>query len=66
MAIHLGEPAVDRAVREIAAARRRLRERVKRIQDHVASFEPTGLMADKAFYDELSGDVWWSWMPRFW
>ncbi|WP_288586269.1 transcription factor [uncultured Methylobacterium sp.] len=30
--------------------------RVKPIQDYIASFPRTGLKADKAFYDELSGD----------
>ncbi len=30
--------------------------RIKPIQDYIASFPRTGLKADKAFYDELSGD----------
>ena len=34
-----------------------LRERIKPIQDRLAAFPPTGLEADKAFYDELSGDI---------
>jgi antitoxin VapB len=34
-----------------------LRERIKRIQDRIAKYPPTGLEADKAFYDELSGDI---------
>lgn len=34
-----------------------LRERIKVIQDRLAKYEPTGLVADKAFFDELSGDV---------
>ncbi len=34
-----------------------LRERIKPIQDRLAQFPPTGLEADKAFYDELSGDI---------
>jgi antitoxin VapB len=33
-----------------------LAERIKPIQDRIASYPATGLMADKAFYDELSGD----------
>jgi antitoxin VapB len=33
-----------------------LRERVKPIQDWILSHPPTGLEADKAFFDELSGD----------
>jgi antitoxin VapB len=36
---------------------RPLRERIRHIQDRVASWESTGLEADKAFYDELSGDI---------
>ena len=34
-----------------------LRERIKPIQDRLAAFPPTGLEADKAFFDELSGDI---------
>jgi antitoxin VapB len=34
-----------------------LRERIKPIQDRLARFPPTGLEADKAFFDELSGDI---------
>lgn len=34
-----------------------LRERIKHIQDRIAKYPPTGLEADKAFYDELSGDI---------
>ncbi len=33
-----------------------LRERIRPIQDRVAAWPSTGLEADKAFYDELSGD----------
>jgi antitoxin VapB len=36
---------------------RQLRERIRPIQDRVASWGSTGLEADKAFYDELSGDI---------
>jgi len=31
-------------------------ERIRVIQDEVASWPDTGLKADKAFFDELSGD----------
>ena len=34
---------------------RPLRERIRHIQDRVAARPKTGLEADKAFYDELSG-----------
>jgi antitoxin VapB len=33
-----------------------LAERIKRLQDRYASFPETGLKADKAFFDELSGE----------
>lgn len=33
-----------------------LAERIKPILDRIASYPDTGLEADKAFYDELSGD----------
>jgi antitoxin VapB len=32
-------------------------ERLKPIQDRVLAHPPTGLEADKAFFDELSGDL---------
>jgi antitoxin VapB len=32
-------------------------ERIREIQDRFFSFPPTGLEADKAFFDELSGDL---------
>ena len=34
-----------------------LLERLKPIMDRVASWPATGLEADKAFYDDLSGDM---------
>jgi antitoxin VapB len=34
-----------------------LRDRIRPIQERIASYPPTGLEADKAFYDELSGDA---------
>ncbi|CAN7605938.1 type II toxin-antitoxin system VapB family antitoxin [Phyllobacterium sp. LjRoot231] len=33
-----------------------LLERIKIIQDRLAAYPDTGFKADKAFYDELSGD----------
>jgi antitoxin VapB len=33
-----------------------LRQRIRTLQDRVLSRPPTGLDADKAFYDEISGD----------
>jgi antitoxin VapB len=39
-----------------AADTRPLRERIKDIQDRVAAYPKTGLKADKAFFDEMSGD----------
>lgn len=32
-------------------------ERVKALQDEYAKYPKTGLKADKAFYDELGGDL---------
>ena len=34
-----------------------LRERIRPLQDRVLARPATGLEADKAFYDELSGDA---------
>ena len=33
-----------------------LAERIKPLQDRIATWPSTGLEADKAFYDDLSGD----------
>ena len=47
--------AVSAALRrEIQATR--LRERIRTLQEKVLSRPPTGLQADKAFYDWLSGE----------
>jgi antitoxin VapB len=34
-----------------------LRDRLRPLQDRVLSRQATGLQADKAFYDELSGEI---------
>jgi antitoxin VapB len=34
-----------------------LSERIKRLQDRLAGYNRTGLKADKAFFDDLSGGV---------
>ncbi len=47
--------AVERALAE-EIGKPSLREKIKAIQDRVAALPDTGLQADKAFYDELSGD----------
>lgn len=51
--------AVKRAVSEKLRSREQkipLRERVRKIQDEIARYPDTGVKADKAFYDELSGN----------
>lgn len=53
------EEAIRRAV---ASGLRRedetasFRERIRLIQEHIASYPPAGLEAGKAFYDDISGD----------
>jgi antitoxin VapB len=34
-----------------------LAARLRNIQDQIAAYKPTGQKADKAFFDELSGDL---------
>jgi antitoxin VapB len=41
---------------EVQADQRPLRERIRDIQERVAAHGKTGLKADKAFFDWLSGD----------
>jgi antitoxin VapB len=51
--------AVKIAVREKLEARKNavpLEERVRAIQEEVARYPRTGLKADKAFFDSLSGE----------
>ena len=48
--------AVDAELRRETAAKSPLRDRIRAIQDEVQSWPNTGLKADKAFFDELSGD----------
>ena len=48
--------SAENELKRVESVRRPLHERIKRIQEHIAGFEPTGLKADKAFFDELSGD----------
>jgi len=70
MVIHVSNSEVDALVREFArergltitaavklAAREALRlRRINEIQEEIARLPDTGLKADKAFFDELSGD----------
>ena len=48
--------AVDAELRREATVKPPLRDRIRAIQDEVRSWPDTGLKADKAFFDELSGD----------
>jgi len=49
--------AVREAVEnELQRRRRPLKERIEEIAEEYRSYPLTGLQADKAFYDELSGD----------
>ena len=51
--------AVKLAVRERLRSGEKqvpLRDRLKKIADEIAKYPDTGLKADKAFFDELSGD----------
>ena len=46
------EKALEQEMRPLT-----LRERLKPIQDRFARLPKSGLEADKAFFDELSGDI---------
>jgi antitoxin VapB len=49
--------AAENELRRLRQAKKPLAERVRAIQKRALAFEPTGLLADKAFYDGLSGGV---------
>ena len=49
--------AAENELRRLNQKKRPLSERVRDIQSRALAYKPTGLAADKAFYDELSGDL---------
>jgi len=48
--------AVEKELMAMGEDKRPMLERIRDIQARVAAYPRTGLKADKAFYDELSGD----------
>jgi antitoxin VapB len=48
--------AVESELAKLEADKRPMIERIRDIQERVAAYPKTGLKADKAFYDWLSGD----------
>ncbi len=60
LGVSLTEAIRISAVNELARTEQKtktLAGRVKKIQARAAAFGKTGLAADKAFFDELSGDL---------
>ena len=60
LGVSLTEAIRISAVNELARTEQQgmtLAARVMKIQGRVATFGKTGLVADKAFFDELSGDL---------
>jgi antitoxin VapB len=51
------DAVADAILRDLKTYRMPLAERLKALQHEVASYPKTGLKADKAFYDELSGGL---------
>jgi antitoxin VapB len=49
--------AAENELRRLKQAKQPLAERVRAIQARALAFQPTGARADKAFYDDLSGDT---------
>ena len=49
--------SAENELKRVGDAANTRRARIKEIQDRVAAMGRTGLKADKAFFDELSGDV---------
>ncbi len=49
--------AAENELRRLNQLKRPLAERVRDIQKRALAYEPTGSRADKAFYDDLSGDL---------
>jgi antitoxin VapB len=48
--------AVENELAKLEEDKRPMIERIRDIQERVAAYPKTGLKADKAFYDWLSGD----------
>jgi antitoxin VapB len=63
LAVRIGTSKTDAVARALRNELQRiedatpLRQRLRPLQDRVLSRPATGLEADKAFYDELSGDL---------
>lgn len=51
------DAVAEALMRELKTYRAPLSERLRVLQNEVASYPETGLKADKAFYDALSGDM---------
>ncbi len=49
--------AAENELRRLKRMKRPLAERVRDIQQRALAYQPTGLLADKAFFDNLSGDL---------
>ncbi|MGO8739703.1 type II toxin-antitoxin system VapB family antitoxin [Rhodoblastus sp.] len=49
--------AAENELNRLNRKKRPLAERVRDIQARARAYAPTGLAADKVFYDELSGDL---------
>jgi antitoxin VapB len=49
--------AAENELRRLNQAKRPLAERIRTIRTRALAYKPTGLSADKAFYDQLSGDL---------
>jgi len=55
--ITITDAVAEALSRDLKTYRVPLVERLRVLQQEVASYQKTGLKADKAFYDELSGDM---------
>jgi len=53
----INEAAAEALRRELKHSKRPLRDRLQSIQAEIAPLPPTGLQANKAFFDELSGEA---------
>lgn len=51
------DAVAEALLRDLQTYRAPLVERLRDLQKEVATYQKTGLKADKAFYDDLSGDL---------
>ena len=59
MPLNIRDAEVDRLTKQLARAqmKKSLWERIKQLRDEIAAYPDSGVILDKAFFDEVSGEA---------